>query len=418
MASASLSATSPPPTLPPSISDSSADTTRSVQGRLPSQHVTNPRGRITSPPNVSASSQLASTRYVHQYRALMDHQRRVFNEERELWHTERSDLLAEIEQLKARLRQFDGSASGEISSPNHRQDSGTDFQGLVGSSSNSSSRHTSTGDEFWRGAGGRSDAQPTRTFSDLPNQSHKNEERLPSISENEPPQARRSLLTASINEAINPRITSVLHGDDIDGITFKSSSLTSSYGTNIMRPQPPSPLHTSPGTLTLPASELAPLLECNTMHAGHTPLARGFRYNTDGSASAISSSPTTPTQPEEEKPPCEPRASFVRRPGERSDSYFTGAVLDQGEDPELNEPLGLGNRNTSETESFLEAVDSKLEEAARREDDESRGERKSATEDDSAGHGRAVEQPEHSEPEPKLRIKRSMNFGSQLGSLR
>ena len=416
MASASLSATSPPS--PPSISDSSADTTRSVQGRLPSRHITNPRGRITSPQNVSASPQLASTRYVHQYRALMDHQRRVFEEERELWHTERSDLLAEVEQLKARLRQFGGSAEGEISSPNQRQGSGTNFQCLVGSSSNSSSRHTSTGDEFWRGAGGRSDAQPTRTFSDLPIQPHTNEERWPSISENEPPQAQGSLLTASINEAINPRITSVLHGDDIDGITFKSSSLTSSHSTNIMKPQSPSPLYISPGTLTLPASELAPLLECNTVHAGHTPIARGSRYNTDGSASAISSSPTTPTQPEVERPPCEPRASFVRPPGERSDSYFTGAVLDQGEDPELNEPLGLENRSTSETESFLEAVDSKLEEAARKEDDESRRGRKSATEDDSTGHGRAVEQPEHSEPEPKLRIKSSMNFGSQLGSLR
>ena len=416
MASASLSATSSPSL--PSISDSSTDTTRSVQGRLPSQHITNPRGRITSPPNVSASSQLASTRYVHQYRALMDHQRRVFNEERELWHTERSDLLAEIEQLKARLRQFDSSASGGISPPNHRQDSGTNFQGLVGSSSNFSSGHTSTGEEFWRGAGGMSDARPTRTFSDLSNQPHKNEERLPSISENEPPRARRSLLIASINEAINPRVTSVLQGDHIDGITFRSSSVTTSYGTNIMRPQSSSPTHTSPGTLTLPASELAPLLECNTMHAGHTPLARGSRYNTDGSASAISSSPTTPTQPEVERPPCEPRASFIRPPGERSDSYFRGVVLDQGEDPELNEPLGLGDRNTSETESFLEAVDSKLEEAARKEDDESIRERKSATEDDSSSNRRAVERSEHSEPEPKLRIKRSMNFGSQLGSLR
>ena len=405
------SPTTSPPALPQNMLDRRADAIYSVQGRVPSQHTTNPRGSFASPPNTLSTSQLASTRYVYQYRALMDHQRKVFDEERDLWHTERSDLLEEISCLKARLGQAESSASSQVTSPTGRKESGASFSGFSGFSSASSTRHTSTGDEFWRGAGGKSNAQPTRTFSSPPHQPFNIGERLPSISENQSPPARRLLLTDSINGANRSRVPSVQTGGDIDGINFKSSSVTSSNGTKIMTPQSPSPLRTSPGTLPLPSSQLDPPVECNTIHAGHTPLARGTRYNTDGTASAIASSPTTPTQPEAERLPREPRASFVRPPSERSDSYFAGAAENRDEDHVLNEPLGLGNSDSSETQSFLEAVDSKLEEAAKSEGQAARAQ---------SGNGAAPEQSalEHSEPEPKLRIKRSMNFGSQFGSLR
>ena len=380
---------------------------------MPSQHLTNPRGSISSSSKSSSSSQLASTRYVHQYRALMDHQRKVFDEERELWLTERSELLGEIECLKAQLGQPRLSTSSQISSPKRRQGSGPNLSGFFGPSSTSSFSHTSTGDEFWRGAGGKSDAQATRTFSDPPSQSFQVGERLPSISENESPQSRRSLLTDSLSKANRPGISLASSGD-IDGVTFKSSSFASSSDINMMTPQSPSPSRASPGTIPPPASEHDLAVECNTMHAGHTPLARGTSLHLDEIASATSSSPTTPTQPEIERPPHEPRASFVKPPHERSDSYFAGVIESQEEDPALNEPLGLGNRDESATQSFLQAVDLKLEEAAQKEDNQSRD---IALADNSKGDSSISDQPVKDAGEPKLRIKRSMNFGTQLGSL-
>jgi hypothetical protein len=410
------SPTTSPPTMPLSVPDRPADAINSVQGRVPSQHTANSRDLLSSPRNPSSSSQLASPRYVHQYRALMDDQRKVFDKERDLWQTERSDLLDEISRLRAKLRQVEGSSSNRIISPTGRHESGTSFLGFSGFSSTSSSRHTSTGDEFWRGAGGKSDAQPTRTFSDPPNQPSTIGDRLPSISENESPRARRSLLTDCISGANKTRNPSIHAGADIDGVTFRSNSSASSSGPNIISPQSPSPLRTSPGSLPAPASQPGIPIDCNTRHAGHTPLARGFRYDTDGSASAISSSPTTPTQPEVERLPHEPRASFVRPPRERSDSYFSGVSTNTNEDPQLNEPLGLGDRNPSETQSFLAAVDSRLTEVVNSEDEQAGKFAEGSRNDNGSAPQQSAS--ETSYAEPKLRIKRSMNFGSQFGSLR
>lgn len=411
MASVSPSAISPP-VLPQNLPDRSVDSSYSVQGRLPSHHLTNPRPSILSPPE--ASPQPASTRYVHQYYALMENQRRVFDEERELWHTERSELLAKIESLKTRLCRVEGASSSQLSSPTRKQASEASFTGFFGVPRTSQPRYTSTGDEFWRGAGGKSDAQPTRSFSDPPSQPSQIGPYLPSISESQSPQSRRSLLTDSIKGAAKPRTSVVTSGEDLDGIIFKTSSFASSSDVNIMTPQSPSPLRASPRVRAPPDSQLEIPIECNTVHAGHTPLARGSRSNTDGAASAMSSSPTTPTQPEIERPPHEPRASFVKPPTERSDSYFAG--VSQRDSPFLNEPLSLGDRDSSETRSFLDAVDQKLEKAAKGEDKKSK-DASSAGNSTGASSTPAKPAEELSEPEPKLRIKRSMNFGSQLGSL-
>lgn len=404
------------PTMPSSVPNRPADAIYSVQGRVPTQHTANLRDSLSSPPIRPSSSQLASPSYVYQYRALMDNQRKVFDEERDLWQTERSDLLDEISRLKAKLRQIEGSSSNSASSPTGIHESGTSFLGFSGYSSTSSSRHTSTGDEFWRGAGGKSDAQPTRTFSDPPNQLSRIGDRLPSISENMSPRPRRSLLTDRISGANMGRTPSIQAGAGIDGVTFRSSSSASLSGATIISPHSPSPLRISPGSLPASTSPLSVPVDCNTRHAGHTPLARGSRYDTDGSASAISSSPTTPTQPEVERFIHGSTASFVRPPKERSDSYFSGISTIVNEDPQLNEPLALGDRNTFETQSFLAAVDSRLTEVVNSEDEQANNN----AEGSRNGNGSVPEQStsESLGTEPKLRIKRSMNFGSQFGSLR
>ena len=411
MASASSPTTSPP-SLAQDSSREPADAINSVQGRLPSQHTASSRVSISSPPNrASTASQLASTRYIHQFHALLQHQRQVHNEERDLWNTERSELLDEVSKLKEALRQ------AQVKSP-----VGTQLPGasLSNSSSTSSSRHTSTGDEFWRGAGGRSDAQPTRTFSETSHHSCTIGERLPSIREQgSPQQPRRSLLTESINGSVRPSVTQVQNHEDLDGIRFKqssfaSSSNTSSSSTSGLPPQSPSPLSTSPTNGHRTSTQLAPPLDWNTKDAGHTPLARGSRYNTNGSTSAMDSSPTTPTVPETERFPSEPRASVVRPPNERSDSYFSGVSSHEDEDPALSEPLHLSHSSSAKTQEFLETLDSRLQEAAKASNDELT----SPSDSNAAKIHNNNENPESSEPEPKLRIKRSMNFGAEFGKLR
>ncbi|KAL8828441.1 MAG: hypothetical protein Q9191_002580 [Dirinaria sp. TL-2023a] len=412
MASAS-SLTTSPPSLAQDISRRPADVIDSVQGQVASQHTANSRVSIASPPGRQpTTSQLASSRYVHQFRALLEHQRQVHEEERELWNTERSELLDEISKLREALRQ------AQLASPVGTQLPGASVSSVLGTSS---SRHTSTGDEFWRGAGGRSDAQPTRTFSET---SHHSSaaigERLPSIREQgSPQQPRRSLLTESINGSARPSVAQVQIPGELDGIRFKQSSFSSSShtscsGASELAPHSPSPLSTSPTIGPHTSSQLGPPTDWNTKDAGHTPLARGSRYRTDGSTSAMDSSPTTPTVPETERFPSEPRPSAVRPPNERSDSYFSGVTDLQDEDPALSEPLNLSNSSSEKTQEFLKTLDSRLQEAAKASNDELT----SSSDPNTAKNASSKETSESSEPEPKLRIKRSMNFGAEFGKLR
>lgn len=395
-----------PRSRPQATSATPADAIHFVQGRLPSQHTANSRVSLSSPPNAPIAHQLASARYIHQYRALIEHQRQVHDEERELWNLERSELLEEVSKLKATLRRARAANSNST-----RPSDGS----ISGISSASGSSYTSTGDEFWRGAGGKSDAQPLRTFTESSRTSSTNiGERLPSIAEyKSPDKPRRSLLTESINGSCRPSVPQVQN--QLDGITFKQTnfdqpSLVTSISTTEEAAQPPSPLHVSPPDALQTSSELCPPLDWNTKDAGHTPLARGSRFGTGGDLDVLSS-PTTPTASEVERPPSEPHASAVRPPHERSDSYFTGVPSPPQEDPALSQPLNLGNSGSPKTQEFLETLDSRLQEAA----SASREDIQLENDSETVNSNRTAEQ---SEPEPKLRIKRSMNFGSEFGKLR
>ena len=404
------SVTSPrtsPSSLAQDVSGSPARPVDSLQGRLLSQHTASSTVPMASLRTRRTDSQLASARYIHQCRALLEHQRQVHDEERELWNTERSGLLDEVSRLREALRQ------AQVTSPVGTQPPGVSLSGI---SSASSPSHASTGDEFWRGAGGKSDAQPTRTFSETSHHSSTIGERLPSIHETaSPQQPRRSLLTESINGSARSTLPPVQSHGELDGITFKQSSFassghTSSSGGVEAAPLSQSPLSTSPTNALQSLSQLCPPLDWNTKDAGHTPLARDSRYNTDGSMSAMNSSPTTPTVPETEQVSLEPRPSVVRLPNERSDSYFDGVIDFQDEDPALSEPLNLSHSSSAKTQKFLEVLDSRLQAAASASSDEL----SSPNEPDPID---VTETTEASEPEPTLRIKRSMNFGTEFGKL-
>ena len=392
------------------------------QGRVPRQLSITSASRFPGPPlRQPTSPQAASARYVKQFQALMDHQRQVFDEERALWHTERSDLHEKIAQLEASLSRYQAVSPSQVSSPFEKTGTGSNssFWSLLSTDGSRQTSASTTGDEFWRGP--KTDHRPSRTFSDTSNQSAKPGDRLPRIAEDTTTADRRDQSTSSTQQSTVHKPS--VHGEQIDknldGINFKLSGLAPAIIKDVMTPQSPSPqqspspLHISPGTIPLPSPKLEAPDDPYTKHAGHTPLAR-HTVNLDGPTSAGASEVDTPTQPELERPPLEPRASVVKVPSERADSYFPVAEESlKDKDPELSEPLSLTN-SKSEDKSFLHELDSKLLKAAHSRIDELSAEaNESDKENDVDGKRRDFEQPEH---EPKLRIKRSMNFGSQLGA--
>ncbi len=332
----------------------------------------------------------------------MDRQRQAFDEERALWNIERTELHEKIVQLEAILRRSRGKSSIEVSSPTKKNGLAT---GMTWSLPGPDNPMTDSGDEFWRGAGGKSDAQPTRTFSDSSAQSARAGERLPSIAEDAIAQrSERSISNGSNTDATVRKQSGGKLDQDIDGITFKSSSTAPAVLKDLIALQLPSPKRPparhSPGSIPLPSSQLRESRDPYTKDAGHTPLVR----RSSAVSGAGSSDPPSPMRPETERPPLEPRTSTARIPSERSNSYFPEAP-DIDEDPEMKKPLALQN-DEAEDNGFLHELDSKLEVA------------KSENLEPTVVHeiekaDAVIYQPE---PEPKLRMKRSMNFGSQFGA--
>ena len=387
-----------PPTLTSSVHSEPSDQLPTARGRVPPQSSVRQMATSSRPPSIS---QLASARYVRQFRALLEHQRELFDEERALWQIERSDLHDRILLLETSLRETQNGSSSQATSPVTRKASGSSFSCL---STVSGSGHVSSGDEFWRGTGGKGDAQPSRTFSTASEHSNGHAQRLASISEQVSPEgsgmwcSTESIHRGSIHR---PNIPEHKKSITFDGINFRQPSHTPSVATDTIRSQSPSPPRIANGTLRLSPPQLAPPTDYVTAHAGHTPLIRDSANCTDGTSSAVSNRIATPIENQREKPPVEPRASFAKPPSERSDSYFAGILAETLEDPALSEPLGLGDDNTSEDKMFLDQVDLKLKEAARH------------VQNGSTEESDILDDPPESEP--RLRIKRSMNFGSQLG---
>ena len=425
----------------PERSHSSGLRARSSMSFLPLQQPVSSASQMPMSPStkITSSSHTASAQYVEQYRTFMDHQRQVHNEERALWHLERAELHGKIGELEAIVCSYRARYGSAVSSPtvdlhttgSHRSRSAPSRSIVI------------TGDEYWRGAGGKSDSQPTRTFSQSSNDSKTDERRMPSIDE----EAERTvkfkegeapeIIGKNGKQERAPSIDGSKIDKNLDGISFKSSALAPSIVKSVITPQSPSPLtcdssaRASPGSIALPRLNLLGAEDPYTKDAGHTPLVRHITLD-DGTT--ISASPT-PTQPEPELFPLEPYPT-VRPPNERSDSYFPSAPEITKEppattivedDPELKPPLTLCNSKGKEDKSFLSELDAKLLQAARtatfspEEENSSTYEaEKSGSDKENALAGDDEDSGNKSEPEPeiKLRIKRSMNFGSAFGSSR
>ncbi|MCJ1253839.1 hypothetical protein MMC24_001653 [Lignoscripta atroalba] len=409
---------------PPSISSQSR-----FSAQLPLQQPVSSTSQLPNTPSraFSTSSHVASHQYVEQFRSLIEHQRQVFDEERALWHTERTELQRKVADLEATVHIYRIRCGSEVSSP--REKAGF-TQNLFGSFSlDDVSRHASgsTGDEFWRGAGGKSDAQPTRVFSDTLSKARVDERRLPSIAENE----RIGDTDGAEYECKDkPGIKRKpgLEGAKFDGINFKPSSRPPSVDKNGMTPQSPSPARSpsptrvSHGRIDLRTNKMLSLDDPYTKDAGHTPLARRSSQ-LDGEISAHSIDLATPIESERQRPPMEPRPSVVRPPTERADSYFPRLPVEIDEDPELKRPLALNMTNNDEDKSFLNELNSKLIQAARSKtyepsdgNETNELNKENAADVERKGEGKGEGQLNEPEAEPKLRMKRSMNFGSQFGS--
>jgi len=409
-------------TSPRRVQDLSQSETSSPRSRVPRQQSVASASKVPgSPARQSMSSQVASPRYVKQFHALTEHQREVHSEERALWYTERADLHEKIAQLERSLRQSRALSPTQMSSPVDKNGTGSNssFWSLLSTDGSRQPSASGTGEEVRHP---KSDVQPTRTFSDMSNQPAKPESRLPSIAEKVNIRDRRdSQQIKSENQGPihKPSINGSEIDKNLDGINFRSSSVAPDIVKNIMTPQSPSPgsaspSRISPATIDLPPPGLTASEDLYTKDAGHTPLARRGYFTTDGAASAPSSDAATPTQPEVERPPLEPHTTSVRPPTERSDSYFPAAEDNSNDvDPKLSGPLGLTNEE-GEDKQFLSELDSKLLRAAQIDIFEPPA---VAGASNMVGSAKEEEKEfEQPEAEPKLRIKRSMNFGSVFGA--
>lgn len=410
------------------------------QGRvLRSQSLTSASGLPGSPSRTSVFPRVASARYVKQFHAFIEHQRQTFDQERALWNIERMELHEKITRLEEILSRYHAKPSSQVSSPTRKSNtapqSNNSFQSFLSTDGSSHTSTSTTGHEIWRGS--KPDVQPTRTFSDPTIQTAKpgDRSRLPSIAEDttcgrkDPSDIQPGLRKSSVPGAEIDK--------NLDGINFKSKTLSPVPIKNIMTPQSPSPRTSSPSrlspkTIQLPSFDLEAPLDLYTKDAGHTPLARRTYINADGPSS--DGNGATPTQPETDRPPLEPHVSFARLPSERSDSYFPevedeawdekdnsvdekqkprdGEDKSRDEDLELKGPLMLDS-SEGENNSFYRGLFSKLTQVA--DELEASGSPDVGSNEETSPDKveEDFEQPEH---EPKLRIKRSMNFGSAFGA--
>jgi hypothetical protein len=397
-------------------------------GRLPLQQSVSSASAMPSS-HCSARPRQSSDHF-EKYRQVIENLRRAHEGELELWRAEREGFKEHIKELERQIRLLKGPRASDASSvsPGHIFRSG-----VFGSTSSHGSKESSLAMESWRGP---SEGIPNRVFPpssvrhssygakpslflhrSLPETSGGSETDtswLPSIVEDG---GKRRKSVGFLNEA--PTISAAaktkhaMIDKNFDGISFKPGAFPMSV-VKTSTPQTPSPFHSTPSTNGPSGRDLAvpapPSPDPYTKDAGHTPLARRSFSGLDGVLSPVSASSGRDT-PRVERPPLEPHPSVApsRPPNERAESYFpaiTEMALDP--DPSLTGPLGLINESEEDSQ-FLSELDQKLQEAAqiRPGTDEGQGAGQEGFEQDS------FDQPES---EPRLRIKRSTNFGSAFGA--
>lgn len=286
---------------------------------------------------------------------------------------------------------------------------------------------------------------------------------------------------AASNALRQPSIHGSLLSRSLDGINFKSGGLPPAIVEQVLKSSPSavrSPSDTiSPSTMSPPGTlRISKDIDPYTKDAGHTPLARhSDRLTALEGGTPSSNESATRNKPEQERP-LAPHPSRPKMPSERQDSYFpiaedttadsqphhasehiakekgeaVGHGRNEDEDLALKGPLGLTNDERGDAK-FLSDLDRKLSEAALKLspsqtgsslDRSPSGAEKPPGEIDAStvavAEGQDKENEPHTPPtqaqkeskadetktfetpesEPRLRIKRSMNFGSAFGEVK
>ena len=382
-------------------------------------------------------------------RKVFEEERKVFEGERRLWNTERALLKAKILDLEAAVHKSKGEKrrysndSTRSSIQSFRLDHGqfSSFNSVSGSRITSTSNTSPP--PIWEGPehmvpASRVFSEPSNLASNPFTEDHATHTNghLPSISEN----GLFPILHKEISPSTLPpeRTLSVPISIDkidksLDGITLKSTALAPSFVAKVMTPDAMTPQR-SPSPNSKPAGGgvlmvgmdglLLSLDEKLKLHAGHTPMAIVTAVSTGPTSGQSTEIPT----PAEEKPlaPVPTARRPPPRPTERADSYFSSIAdsdqepkpNDEGEekendDPELKGPLALSSNNEhGQSNAFLNTLDARLMIEAKRyvkspesaqSDGNNQSSAPSGTQDDEG---------------PRLRMKKSINFGSAFGSNR
>lgn len=402
-------ATSNVPLLPPIASAS----------HLPKQsfQMTNPT------PGVDISA------YFEHCRNVNEQQRQAYEQERKAWEIERMALKTKIADLEFKLNKASGGRRRMSNDSPFASGSSlkTDFHIPFTAPHHNGIRHHTISNaplEHLRQEHGKPVWEPasplpaTRVFSHDDDVQH-----LPSISEDGP-----GIVLSPQRSNENKPIPIQQIDDTLDGITVKSEGVKSSFN-KIMSPiiiaRSPSPKQQTvePPKMTLDGSSLLDPLDAKLKkHAGHTPLA----FDESLSSLGTTNGDSTP-QAEDPKDPA-PTKRPPLRPSENSQSYFSTDDIhapapetileEEQEDPEpqfvpeddkpLTGPLMLDAAGTSQASHiFLDKLDHILEEEVR----------KSLS--PSPAHSPAPSQQSSKTDDenfPRLRMKKSTNFGSAYGA--
>ena len=449
----------------------------SSASNLPRQQASSIRFK-NAVPEIDMDAYIENTRSVIEaQREGFEKEKQAFNRERKMWNTERSRLKSRIADLELKLniaqraggqRRYSNDSTTAPGVESFRSTYGS-FSGPSVTSSASSSRQPSQEKDkittpIWEGP--EVTAPVTRVFS---NDDQKAVMHLPSISEDEP--INGDTVSPKTDLPAVPIPIETLDRS-LEGIMIKSTALAPSFVARI-NSGPHSPAH-SPSPRPHPAEGLAmemnnllsPLDEKLRRNAGHTPM----NFGTNG-ASTGGNSTEHPT-PKAERPVAP--ASTARpllRPSENSDSYFSfvgeskgtfnndssdaidekrradvrrgtlsqaGPILreDSVEEPELDDdpalqgPLMLDPAaKLKSSNSFLDLVDAKLQEEIKQHPEVStEPSQTAAVVSPGMSNGNSSRSPEHDDEYerkqkeleaddgmPKLKMKRSMNFGSAWG---
>lgn len=424
-------------------------------------------------PEIDMDAYIENTRSVIEgQREGFEKEKRAFDRERKMWNAERSMLKARIAELEIKLNKSqDTTGKRRYSNDSTTAPSVTSFRSTFSSFSGASVTSSISGSRqpsqekdkittpVWEGL--ENSAPVTRVFS---NEDQKIVTHLPSILEDDAMTESNTISPSAEISAAPIPIEAI--DSNLEGIMIKPTALAPSFVARINSgtqspAHSPSPRPRATDGLALEMNSLLlPLDDKLKRHAGHTPM----NFGTNGASTGGNS--TEPPTPKAEKPPAP--ASTARppiRPRENSDSYFsfsdnskdadtvkadesaqkrradvrrgtlsqTNPILHEepdelDEDPALAGPLMLDPAaKLKSSNSFLDLVDAKLQEEINQHLEVSVEPAQTAAgvsppkssarspEHEGNSYERKQKEIEVDDGMPKLKMKRSMNFGSAWG---